>query len=266
MSEFSHLDAQGRASMVDVSDKPVTLRQATARTFVLMSEDTLSRIKANDVAKGDVLSVARIAGIQAAKRTDELIPLCHSLGLDSVSVRFAFLPGALLIEATARCSGKTGVEMEAMVAASAAALTIYDMCKAVDKAMVVRTTANLRAGPSTDAPRVARVAANRVIPVIGKVKDKDWFKVRLGGGIEGYIFANLLADPKDVATKSFEEAKQKAAAGDAPLEIAPPLMLGPLMQARSPSMATTSPKPIPPFVCGLSSRCESDQFPPASRV
>ena len=101
-------------------------------------------------------------------------------------------------------------------AAAAARPAIEDVpVEPIDKAMVVRTTANLRAGPSTDAPRVARVAANRVIPVIGKVKDKDWFKVRLGGGIEGYIFANLLADPKDVATKSFEETKQKAEAGDA---------------------------------------------------
>ncbi len=137
MSDFTHLDDQGRASMVDVSDKPITRRVAVARGFVHMASETLARIQEQDIAKGDVLSVARLAGIMAAKRTDEWIPLCHSLGLDHVSVSFAFLPDALAIEAVATCQGKTGVEMEAMIAISAAAMTIYDMCKGVDRAMVV---------------------------------------------------------------------------------------------------------------------------------
>lgn len=125
--------------MVDVGAKSSTTRRAVARAFVFMSDDTLDAIATQQVAKGEVLQVARIAGIMAAKRTDELIPLCHSLGLDHAQVRFAILPehGAVLVEAIASCQGKTGVEMEAMVAASIASLTIYDMVKGLDKGVIV---------------------------------------------------------------------------------------------------------------------------------
>lgn len=139
MSEFTHLDAHNRASMVDVGQKPKTSRRATARGFVCMSAKTLERVRTQHIAKGDVLQVARIAGIMAAKRTDELIPLCHSLGLEDASVRFCFLieNNTIAIEATASCFGKTGVEMEAMVAVSVAAMTIYDMCKALDRGVQI---------------------------------------------------------------------------------------------------------------------------------
>ena len=126
-----------RATMVDVGDKPTTTRVAIARGRVTMQPATLSAIREQEITKGEVLQVARLAGIMAAKRTDELIPLCHSLGMDQVDVRFWLCedPCSVIIEASARCQGKTGVEMEAMVAASTAAMTIYDMCKAIDRGM-----------------------------------------------------------------------------------------------------------------------------------
>ena len=129
--------------MVDVGDKPTTSRVAVVRGCVFMQPATLHAIREHDIKKGEVLQVARLAGIMAAKRTDELIPLCHSLGLDQVDVRFLLREGdpgeaaSVVIEATARCQGKTGVEMEAMVATSAAAMTIYDMCKAIDRGMSI---------------------------------------------------------------------------------------------------------------------------------
>ena len=137
MAEFSHLDAEGRAVMVDVSDKDVTERTATARGTVSMAPETVRRIVAGGVAKGDVLTVARLAGIMAAKRTAELIPLCHPLALTAIDVdlRCDGERGAVDIEATCRLAGRTGVEMEALTAVSVAALTVYDMCKAVDRAM-----------------------------------------------------------------------------------------------------------------------------------
>jgi cyclic pyranopterin phosphate synthase len=136
---FTHLDPNGQAQMVDVGAKPPTARIAVARATIYLSSDTLHAIADQNLDKGEVLQVARLAGIMAAKRTDELIPLCHSLGLEQISVRFALLPAhdAIIIEATARCTGKTGVEMEALVAAQLAALTIYDMCKARDRALVL---------------------------------------------------------------------------------------------------------------------------------
>jgi indole-3-glycerol phosphate synthase len=138
-SEFTHLDAQGRARMVDVSDKKETDRVAVAGARVVMRRETLERIRAGDVAKGDVLAVARLAGIMAAKRTAELIPLCHPLALTSVEVELTCVPETSAVEITASCRlrGRTGVEMEALTAAGVAALTIYDMCKAVDRGMVV---------------------------------------------------------------------------------------------------------------------------------
>jgi cyclic pyranopterin monophosphate synthase len=137
MSELTHLDAEGRAQMVDVGEKNVTRREAVARGTVLMRAETLQLIMAGGLPKGDVLAVARIAGIMAAKRAPDLIPLCHPLLLTHVAVELqpAADGAAVLIEATVRTIGKTGVEMEALTAVSAAALTIYDMCKAVDRSM-----------------------------------------------------------------------------------------------------------------------------------
>jgi indole-3-glycerol phosphate synthase len=146
LAEFSHLDAQGRARMVDVSDKDETDRVAVAGARVVMRPETLERIRAGDVAKGDVLAVARLAGIMAAKRTAELIPLCHPLALTSVEIELACVSERSAVEITARCRlrGRTGVEMEALTAAGVAALTIYDMCKAVDRGMVVTDLRLLR--------------------------------------------------------------------------------------------------------------------------
>ena len=136
--KLSHLSSTGAAHMVDVSAKAPTLRRATAEGFVLMAPETLAALKNNTGPKGEVLSVARIAGIQAAKRTGDLIPLCHPLPLTSVRVQFAFdAPDLLRVEATVRVFGRTGVEMEALTAVTVAALTVYDMCKAVDRVMTV---------------------------------------------------------------------------------------------------------------------------------
>jgi cyclic pyranopterin phosphate synthase len=135
-AEFSHFDASGQAVMVDVSAKAVTARQATAGARVVMQAATLALIQAGGAKKGDVLGVARLAGIMAAKRTAELIPLCHPLPLDAVAVELVPAPpDAVAITATVRTTGRTGVEMEALTAASIAALTVYDMCKAVDRGM-----------------------------------------------------------------------------------------------------------------------------------
>ena len=146
MSSLTHLDSEGTARMVDVGDKPVSQRLAVADGRVRMQAETLELLKKGQVAKGDVLAVARVAAIQAAKRCDSLIPLCHSLGLDAVDVDFEFddaLPG-VAITASARVTGRTGVEMEALAAVSVAALTIYDMCKAVDRGMQIENVALLR--------------------------------------------------------------------------------------------------------------------------
>lgn len=134
---LTHLDERGRARMVDVGEKPVTLRECVARAEVYMQPATLARITDGDIAKGDVLATARLAGIQAAKRTHEWIPLAHPLPLDAVEVELTPDPAGsrLRIQATARVHWRTGVEMEALVAASAAGLTVYDMCKAVDRSM-----------------------------------------------------------------------------------------------------------------------------------
>lgn len=135
--QLTHLDAAGRAHMVDVGEKAETQREAIARGSVLMQPETLRLIVDGAMPKGDVLAVARVAGIMAAKKTPDLIPLCHTLLLTHASVTIAPDPSAsrLLIEATVRTRGQTGVEMEALTAVSVAALTIYDMCKAVDRGM-----------------------------------------------------------------------------------------------------------------------------------
>ncbi|WP_277962900.1 cyclic pyranopterin monophosphate synthase MoaC [Pseudomonas sp. RIT-To-2] len=137
---LTHLDSQGRANMVDVTDKAVTSREAVAEARVRMRPQTLKMIVDGEHPKGDVFAVARIAGIQAAKKTSDLIPLCHPLMLTSVKVELsADGEDAVLIRARCKLAGQTGVEMEALTAASIAALTIYDMCKAVDKGMVIET-------------------------------------------------------------------------------------------------------------------------------
>jgi len=143
---FTHLDSEGRARMVDVSDKAETDRVAIAGARVVMRQETLERIRSGDVAKGDVLAVARLAGIMAAKRTAELIPLCHPLALTSVGVELECVPERSAVEITATCRlrGRTGVEMEALTAATVAALTVYDMCKAVDREMMVTDLRLLR--------------------------------------------------------------------------------------------------------------------------
>lgn len=135
--DFTHLDAEGNAVMVDVSAKDATERTATAKGSVIMSPETLQRILDRGVKKGDVLSVAQLAGIMAAKRTPDLIPLCHPLMLTSVKVDLTCDPArnAVDIQATCRLTGQTGVEMEALTAVTVAALTVYDMCKAVDRGM-----------------------------------------------------------------------------------------------------------------------------------
>ena len=137
MSRLTHLDAEGRATMVDVSPKEDTERRATARGSIIMAPETLALIQSGGVPKGDVLTVARLAGIMAAKRTPDLVPLCHPLMLTSVKVELTPNPerNAVDIEATCKLTGKTGVEMEALTAVSVAALTVYDMCKAVDRGM-----------------------------------------------------------------------------------------------------------------------------------
>lgn len=136
-SGLTHLDHQGQARMVDVATKSPSQRRAVARCKIFMSPDTIAAITSQDLKKGDVLAVARIAGIQAAKRTSELIPLCHPVMLTSVSVSFDIADNYVGIEAHAEVFERTGVEMEALCACSVAALTIYDMCKAIDKSMVI---------------------------------------------------------------------------------------------------------------------------------
>ena len=138
--ELTHLDEEGRARMVNVGQKPISHRCCIARCEVLMQEKTLERIGTGDLPKGDVLAVARIAGIQAAKRTDEWIPLAHPLPIESVEVLLLPDPGnsRLRIQATVESHSRTGVEMEALVAASAAGLTVYDMCKSIDRGMSVQ--------------------------------------------------------------------------------------------------------------------------------
>ena len=135
--ELTHFNEQGRARMVDVSGKAVTCRTARAAGRVRMNPETLEKVRGGQMAKGNVLAVAQVAGIMAAKRTWELIPMCHPLPLTSIDITFAFQADALDIQAQVKCSGETGVEMEALTAVSAAALTVYDMCKAVQRDMVI---------------------------------------------------------------------------------------------------------------------------------
>ena len=140
--KFTHFDHDGKAIMVDISDKNVTERQASATSSISMNEETLNMIKSGNAKKGDVLGIARIAGIMAAKKTSELIPLCHPISLSSVSIDFEIDENTNSINIICDCklNGKTGLEMEALTAVSIAALTIYDMCKAVDRKMIITKT------------------------------------------------------------------------------------------------------------------------------
>lgn len=141
MGDFTHLDDQGRARMVDVGDKASSRRKAIARAEIQMSPETIQALTQGGIPKGDVLAVARVAGIQAAKKTAELIPLCHPLPLTSVTVEFEIKEDRVEIESKAETFGQTGVEMEALTACSVAALTIYDMCKALDRMMIIESVA-----------------------------------------------------------------------------------------------------------------------------
>ncbi|MBK7094458.1 MAG: cyclic pyranopterin monophosphate synthase MoaC [Saprospiraceae bacterium] len=135
--EFSHIDKSGRANMVDVGGKPDSERKAVAEGYILLQSDTVRMIRENIIKKGDVLSIAEFAGITAAKKTSELIPLCHQLNLSKVEVFAETTDKGVKVTATTKCIGQTGVEMEALTSVSIALLTIYDMCKAVDKEMVI---------------------------------------------------------------------------------------------------------------------------------
>ncbi|MBE0649995.1 MAG: cyclic pyranopterin monophosphate synthase MoaC [Bacteroidales bacterium] len=135
--ELSHIDKDGKANMVDVGNKPIQLRTATAEGFIKLKPETVRLIHENQIKKGDVLTISEIAGIQAAKKTSELVPLCHPLSLTKVSVKATLKENGVHVICTARCSGQTGVEMEALAGVQVALLTVYDMCKAVDKVMVM---------------------------------------------------------------------------------------------------------------------------------
>ncbi|HAQ18027.1 MAG TPA: cyclic pyranopterin monophosphate synthase MoaC [Prolixibacteraceae bacterium] len=137
MKKLTHTDEKGKAKMVDVSQKPDQEREAMASGFIRLKSETIELIRQNQMKKGDVLTVAEIAGIQGAKRTSELIPLCHPLQLWKIDVKCSLLEDGVLAECTTLCFGKTGVEMEALTGVNVALLTVYDMCKAVDKDMVI---------------------------------------------------------------------------------------------------------------------------------
>jgi cyclic pyranopterin phosphate synthase len=137
MAKLTHTDSKGKAVMVDIADKEVQMRLARARGKISMAPGTVKLIKENMLKKGDVLTVSQIAGINAAKETSSLIPLCHNITLDKVSVSLTLADDGVVAESEIRCTGKTGVEMEALTAVSIALLTVYDMCKAVDKNMII---------------------------------------------------------------------------------------------------------------------------------
>lgn len=159
MTDFTHFNEQGRAKMVDITDKKSTARTATAKTSIFLNEEIYEKITANDMAKGDVLAVSQVAGVMAAKNTSNWIPMCHPLQLSGVDIHFSWGKVVdtyeLHIEVTVKTKGSTGVEMEALTAASATALTIYDMCKAIDKGIVIGQTLLLskKGGKSGDFSR-----------------------------------------------------------------------------------------------------------------
>jgi len=149
MNELTHTDPEGRARMVDVGDKPDQKRIAKASGNILLAEETVQLIRQNALKKGDVLTVAEIAGVQAAKRTAELIPLCHNIFLSKITVVATIQSDGVAVTSEVHCNGQTGVEMEALTAVSVALLTVYDMCKAVDKAMVIE---NITLNEKTKSP------------------------------------------------------------------------------------------------------------------
>ena len=140
MNEFSHIDKNGKANMVDVGYKKFQLRTATATGHIKLNSNTIALIKENSMKKGDVLTVAEVAGIQAAKRTSDLIPLCHPLQITKIDVKATLDDKGVIINSFVKCIGQTGIEMEALTGVSVALLTIYDMCKAIDKKMVIDDT------------------------------------------------------------------------------------------------------------------------------
>lgn len=137
MAKFSHIDDKGKANMVDVGHKPIQQRIATAKGFIKLNPETVKLITENSLKKGDVLTIAEIAGIQAAKKTSELIPLCHPLAITKVDVKASLEENGVTVISTVKCNGQTGIEMEALTAVNISLLTIYDMCKAVDKKMLI---------------------------------------------------------------------------------------------------------------------------------
>jgi cyclic pyranopterin monophosphate synthase len=137
MKKFSHIDDKGKANMVDVGDKPMQTRTAVAKGFIRLQPETVKLIRENQIKKGDVLSIAEIAGIQAAKKTSDLIPLCHPLQITKADVKAELMDDGVEVTATLKCIGQTGIEMEALTGVSVALLTVYDMCKAVDKEMEI---------------------------------------------------------------------------------------------------------------------------------
>jgi cyclic pyranopterin phosphate synthase len=172
---LTHLDPLGRARMVDVTPKEPTHRRATARCRVWMAADTTNKIAANAISKGDVLAVARVAGIQAAKKTPDLIPLCHQLTVGAVYVNFTIGEDTVDVEAQVDTVDRTGVEMEALTACAVAALTIYDMCKSIDRSMVVGelTLWEKTGGRSGTYRRTAPFPVSGGIPAIDSVDDDD---------------------------------------------------------------------------------------------
>jgi cyclic pyranopterin phosphate synthase len=163
--ELSHVNSKGEARMVDVSQKGDTIREAVAVGGVRMKPSTLEKIKQNQLKKGDVLSVARVAGIMAAKRTPELIPLCHTILVNDITVGFDFDGKDFIkITTTAKSTGKTGVEMEALVAASVSALTIYDMCKAIDRGMTIEQICLERKSGGKSGTYVRGVQSKKALP------------------------------------------------------------------------------------------------------
>jgi len=208
--DFSHLDSNGKAKMVDVSSKPPVRRTASAEGRIMMSPKTLKMIRENTIAKGDVLSVAKIAGIQGAKQTSDLIPLCHNIEIDCIDLAFEFLEKGVRIHSTAVCTDKTGIEMEALTAVSIAALTIYDMCKAVDKSMKIEGIELIKKTkdqPSGTDPRyfdivsinISEKRGEQKMPVETAVLKESWGIEKDAHGGDWHRQISLLAD-EDVDT------------------------------------------------------------------
>lgn len=205
MSELSHLDADGRARMVDVGDKAVTKRSATATGVFLTTPEVIALVKADDLPKADVLATARIAGIQGAKRTSELIPLCHAIPLSSVAIDFTLDETSITITATAKTTGQTGVEMEALTAVSIAALTLHDMTKAVDPFSVigdvrlVEKSGGKSRKPVRTGTAVVLVASTGA--AAGEREDTTGPRIESWLTLKGYVTERFVAADSDVAAE-----------------------------------------------------------------